>query len=496
MGRINRKCRERRNFNKKIEKEKKRINATPLYDMNGKVIRPGFEQKRKKRRIILSVVMCLLAIIYLPQLFIKSFPWDFYTDKQSVHHEVKYDSSAIRSCNNLLRSSPGDDFDGDGMTNAEEIEYSTNPWDVDTDGDGAYDSYEVRTSNTIPTHYDKSVMVDEQIKSDERNGGNGQASSPVKIDDVILWAKDYQSKARGTVVKTLKGYRICGGFEGYAKFPKRYAYSVSNGIHKLLPEHSDVEGAWRVSDGQTIEVFDTLMEKTVRVAFMSHAIYLDENPFTKAVAFILPGRGIISSMEMLKIDAEPDTSDIVTADIVLPPFDTSDMYRYSVNENKLTDYNNVMRSIDNKSCVATSLYSKTNGESIVIIYGYTQDGRLLYADAETLQPLGQIRVKEMSKKTINEEGKMVPIVYFDYETDGFSSLNGDRICFFAVSQGNNTMGSSVNGSTVMSGAAADTDAHDTAEGTAESSLSVPADTESVAAAQETDGQANSGQVNG
>ena len=108
------------------------------------------------------------------------------------------------------------------------------------------------------------------------------------------------------------------------------------------------------------------------------------------------------------------------------------------------------------------------------------DGKLLYADPDTLQPKGYISVKEMSKKVIDENGEIKPIIYFEFNADGFSSYNGDRICFFAVSQGNNTMQGNGGANLTQEGTGGDSPQ----QSADESNVDVPPDTESVAASEE------------
>jgi outer membrane protein OmpA-like peptidoglycan-associated protein len=52
------------------------------------------------------------------------------------------------------RRTNGPDSDGDGLSDADELRYHTDPYNPDTDGDGLRDSYEIYTFHTDPTKWD------------------------------------------------------------------------------------------------------------------------------------------------------------------------------------------------------------------------------------------------------------------------------------------------------------------------------------------------------
>ena len=410
---------------KKKRRKKEKKQATPLYSTTGKVITPELQKRKKIRRTTLSVIAAILILIYVPGFFM--------TNKKAAPSRVSTDTSAIRLNNSILRSSPDDDFDGDGLTNGVEMEKQTNPWDIDTDRDGLMDSYEVNIANTDPVRQDNNI-IDMQTRLDKEKGKS--VSSPYKIDNVILWAEDYTSKAKGSVVETLKGYRICG-FNGYAQFPDskgKYAYKIEDGVHKPL-EYREKEDVWRVSDGDYIELFNEPLEVVVRLGFLNWYTYVESSKLTDAIAFILPDKGIITAKKMMKIDAEPDTTQGEVANVARPDFDSNDTYRFTVNTVSLDNYKYVLSTIkDNKCCVAVSLYNRNAGEYIGVIYGYDKNGDLYVADIETLKPSGKIIVTEKARKIVDGQGAIISQIYFDWEGLGFSSGNGDRISFFAASR--------------------------------------------------------------
>ena len=128
----------------------------PVYDMNGRTITPEKKKREKRLAISLLILAFLIAFIYLPGFFL--------TDSSNdTAKAVAPDSSAIRLSNTALRDNQQEDFDGDGLTNAEESDAGTNAWNADTDGDGATDYYELKISDTDPLTAND-LLTDEQTK--------------------------------------------------------------------------------------------------------------------------------------------------------------------------------------------------------------------------------------------------------------------------------------------------------------------------------------------
>ena len=403
---------------------------TPLFNTQGRIITPSVVARKKKIRTIACVVFCILAFIYLPGFFIR--------DKQPQESSVVADTSAIRLSNSVLRSSLEEDFDGDGLTNGMEVEHGTNAWDIDTDKDGLWDSYEVKTGSSDPVRPDYNIIVDFQTKQDKQNGKT--VSSPYKVEGVTLWAEDYTSKANGDVAETRQGYNICY-FNGYAQFPSekgKYAYKVENGIHTLLP-YREYEDVWKVQAGQTVEIYPKALEEAVRIGFFNKYGYLETSWLSTCIDFILPDKGFLTARKIMKIDADPNVHNSVTLEIVRPDYDSSDTSRFSINTNRLDSYKYVLDMLEQeKCCIAVSLYNNDRGEYRGIIYGHDGNGSLYIADMDTLQYVGTLRITEQARKMLNENGDMISWTYFDFQGLGFSSLQGDRISFFAAAEKANT----------------------------------------------------------
>ena len=118
MSRLNKVLQQNNVTEHKKKKAKQKKTVMPVYDMTGKTITP--EKKRRENRIAVAVIVVtvLLSFLYLPGLFIED-------NKEIVNTNaaVKIDSTAIRKSNTALRNNAEEDFDGDGLTNAEESTY-------------------------------------------------------------------------------------------------------------------------------------------------------------------------------------------------------------------------------------------------------------------------------------------------------------------------------------------------------------------------------------
>lgn len=424
MSRLN-KVLERRNQAEKVNRKNKKKTIIPVYDMDGHTVTPELRKRKNSIGMLIIILTLLLAFIYFPGFFMGG-------EKSGGGTVVTPDSTAIRLSNEALRNSQGEDFDGDGLTNEEETTAGTDPWNVDTDGDGAIDSYEVRQSDTNPLEKND-LLEDLQTKADRENGK--KVGSPYKISNVILWADDYQSKAHGSVVETTTGYRFCG-FTGYAQFsesPDGYVYKVENGVHTLL-DYRKTENVWRIDSDMEVEIYDEKLSEVIEFNFFNNPVYAKSNAFLDTIAFILPDNGFITAEKKMKIDTEPDTREGVSVEIEKPIFDSSDSYRFTMNSNTLNDLQFVRQTLEEDGCcVAVSLFNTEYGEYLAIVYGYTYSGSLLLADMNTMEPIGTLNITEMAKKIINESGEIVSMNYFDFDGFGFNSANGDRISFFAAS---------------------------------------------------------------
>lgn len=421
---------------KEIEKERrkrkrrqKKSEPVVIYTPTGKIKRKAVPAWKKAGLITLTIIGGLAAFIYIPPYFTK-------TASVSNQFVITPEQQAIKGYMSILQSSPEQDFDGDGLSNQQEAEYGTDPWMIDTDTDGISDYAELFVTKTQPT-IASSTLVDEVMNWDKKNGSN--LGTPYKIDDIIFWPDDYRSKAYGGVVKTIQGYRIWN-YKGWVQFPHDYyAYAYSNGINTEIPsktltyENGTTSRAWHIDSYNEIRFYDAPLRFVVRLRLpLANNLYLTDDGFTRFLTRVLPSEGgLVNCKRMADIDTQPDTSEPVTAPIVMPFIKKDDYSRLTKNSNTLKDLSYVYKNIDAGECVAISLYSGKVGESIGIVYGYTKDGDLLVADTN-LAPVGELNIIERAMRMMNKDGDIGQVSWYEFRGLGFDSIrNGDRISVFS-----------------------------------------------------------------
>ena len=210
---------------------------------------------------------------------------------------------------------------------------------------------------------------------------------------------------------------------------------MKDGIRTPLAYRAD-ENVYRIEPYDTIEVYDKKLPRIIDLSIFGKHIYLNKNKFSSILATVLPSKGFISAQAKCRMDIEPDTRESTSTDIIKIEYDKEDASRYTMNTNSLSNLQYVRETIKKGSCVEVSLYKPSIGEYIGIIYGYTYEGDLLIADADTLEPIGTLKITETAKKIMNNDGDLVSYSYFDFKGLGFDSKKFDRICFFAATNDN------------------------------------------------------------
>ena len=383
------------------------------------------EEKRKKaipkwvRKILIGVIVAA-AVLYLPPMLLRS------SDK-TPEIELKADVSAVLLANQYLKDHPNDDFDADGLVNSKEQQMGSDPYRVDTDGDGVMDSSEVFLTETNPTIHNQTMI---EIAERQMKEAGKSVQSPFKINNVVMWPDNIESRAYGAVVRTLNGYRFCN-FQGWAQFPEgSYAYEIEDGIHRELRQNSD--GAVYIpGPDTTVEVYEQPMEMLYQFSFCGLTMYLNNGILGDALCFLLPedGPAVLACKKLASMDLDPDVrrgAETSYGD-VSPTLDDS---RFGRNQVLLQDLSRVRNSIENNEAVFASLFSPIRGEVIVLIYGYTAEGNLLAANWETKEPIGVINIEERASRLYDAEGKTVQYEWFIFDGLGFSSYDKDRISFF------------------------------------------------------------------
>lgn len=398
--------------------------TAPSFNCRGRVMRPGLMKTLKRAAVASGIIICMLLFLYLPQAFMKD-------EGFTVNGDLGFLPSSVTLINDARSSDWSGDFDGDGLDNQEELNLLTDPYSIDTDGDNITDYAEIYVTKTSPITYNDTLLSNRELE-DEMNGSS--LGTPYKVGNVILWAADYRSKAYGSVVETPRGYRICG-FSGYAQFPLYdgwFAYKVEGGIHKKL-EYLDEAQVWKVSDGDTIELYPHELEEKVKFTVFGKEFLAGRNDITDFLSRLLPDRGFITAQPLTAADLERRPSEAVMA-AIKDPEETAGSDRFRKNCTLLSDIMAVREAIDSGKCVYFTIYHENLGEKQGIIFGYyPDDNTLLAASPETLMYVGNISIKEKAEMMIIGSGETVSYEYFDFYGFGASSGSGFRINFYGVS---------------------------------------------------------------
>ena len=401
------------------------------YDVKGRRIRTRFKKTVRIFAVCAIVFAGLCILIYLPPVFGRG-------TKKALEGSVTADASALRKSTRYAKDNPDSDFDSDKMPNSLEEQYGTSLFWEDTDYDGISDYAEVFLTKTSPATKDSS-LIQEVVSEDKERGDT--IGTPYKIDDIIFWPDNYESKAKGGVVRTLNGFRFCF-FKGWVRFPEKvFAYAYEDGVHRELL-HREEEDAWYIDGSCEVRCYlDKLRFVNELELPFAGKICLDDSSMSRMLSKILPdGGGIITCRRIAEIDEDQDTSIDVVNPVVMPYFDRSDLARFGKNQNMLKDYSYVIRTLEKGLCVAVSMYSPGVGEAEGVIYGYTPDGDLLVADPESLKAAGTIYVTEYAMRMMGPDGQIGQHTWFEWEGLGFDSVrNGDRIVFGASSASSDLM---------------------------------------------------------
>lgn len=394
----------------------------PEYQLGKRKSRNGRKARALKRIGIIVLIFALVAgLFYLPPLYFKE------ADRVRLPSEViAGDDTMLQVSISYMRNNPDLDFDGDGLTNEQELEYNTNVYGIDNDRDGVTDYAELYITETNPCLYDDGII--EYVKS-----LGGAANDPFKIHNVVMWADDYESKAKGSVVLLQDGYRF-SNFSGWVQFPEgKYAYKVENGYQTALKSNGNGQFYIDCKNSlETVRVYNSELPMTYLVHVFGNVFYMEDNWIGKALSFILPSYGTapITCRKVAIADGDGTNEEIATANpITTINLEELSESRFGMNQNSLTDLSYVYEEINKGNNVVASLYSHTTGEVLVEIYGYTNRDNLLIADPETGEELGYLNITVQSSRLLDNSESIQQYEWFSFEGCGYSSELKHRISF-------------------------------------------------------------------
>ena len=140
--------------------------------------RAGLPQKKKLyiALIVLAVVVVAVGLVLASQSGL------FSPEKNIATNNANSNSALIESTNKTISvptvsTNAAPDADGDGLTDAEEKKFGTNPDSKDSDNDGLFDREEVKVYKTNPTKNDTDgdgISDGDEVKKGTNPNGSGQ----------------------------------------------------------------------------------------------------------------------------------------------------------------------------------------------------------------------------------------------------------------------------------------------------------------------------------
>lgn len=396
---------------------------------------PVYSLKKQKRfsmsakKIIPIAILLLLAVvIYVPPLI-------FDAPVQTYHASTALaaNPAAMEEAITYLRNNPTADFDEDNLTNEEELRYGSGIYMIDNDGDGVTDFAELYITETNPCVYDEAIL--QYVKQKDAESGNS-VNTPFKVHDIVMWADDYSSKARGSVIESYANCYTFSNFKGWVQFPTDvFAYEMKEGYQ--VPLQKSEQGYYRIEPNADVKngivTVYTYTEKpaTYHVLSLLNTSYqLDDNFLGKALDFILPskGFGLITCREANAADLDGSlTETAYTNQMVRYAVPELNAERFKKDTNQLSDLTTIIKQLDAGHNVILSLMSHTAGEVIIEAYGYTNHNNLLVCDPATGKDLGVLNIEVVSRRLLDQTKTIKQYEYFKFFGCGYSSNNRHRL---------------------------------------------------------------------
>lgn len=376
--------------------------------------------------IIFTVVLLLFTTIYLPPMVISEPDTSAHT---SVDLRLSANPNAMEWALTYLRNNPEMDFDGDGLVNETELSYNTGVYLIDNDDDGTTDYAELYLTETNPCVYDESVI--NFVKQADIKTGS-PVNKPFKLHDVILWADDYESKARGGVIPLADGSYNFYRFEGWCQFPDdaQYAYKVVNGVQQALEKNESGYFYIDSKELMNVRVYQTKPEACYLVRLLSNEFTIGDSTLGKVLSTVLPSKGyglIVCKPALVNdFDGTWEETAVKNAPTAKKLGEYSEE-RFGRDQQSLADLSTIFSEINSGRNVIVSLMSHEIGEVFVEVYGYTNRNNLLICDPETGDDYGALNIKVVGERVLDQTGSIVSYEHFIFTGCGYSSAARHRL---------------------------------------------------------------------
>lgn len=407
---------------------------------------PTYSLEKKKRHvpkwvmIVSTVALAIFVTIYLPPMLIEE---PNLTYRASVDMRQDADRQAMELAQVYLRNNPDADFDNDGLTNEAELNAGTGVYIPDNDNDGTTDYAELYLTETNPIMADTSA-IDFVMNADNKTGS--AVNTPFKVHDVVMWADDYTSKARGGAIKLSDGSYNFYHFKGWVQFPEApvAAYKAVNGIQIKLEKNEN--GYFYIDDSSLVNVriYTEQPQACHLISFWGKGYQIPDNFFGKALSFIFPskGFGLITCKPALVNDFDGTWDETAVAnDIIKVRLGNFSETRFGRDQQLLTDLSTIFAHIDDGDNVIIQLMSHEVGEIYLEVYGYTNRNNLLVCDPTTGENLGVINISVIGERYLDQSGTITNYEHFYFDGCGYNSASRHRITILDTVNANKTYAS-------------------------------------------------------
>lgn len=318
------------------------------------------------------------------------------------------------------------DPDTDGLTNKEEVEKGTNPFNRDTDGDGVTDDGEI-SLGLNPQEADKDILIDAY------KGLNGaKYDIPVNFNGFVIRANNLKSRAYLTAIADglpndmpINTINVSGKIEGEGYYERKDGlFEKSNS--------GESNGQIRIiSDNRPDNIKKTTSIDTVTLKAFGSNVSIDNPLLGGLLKLLLPKHGVIAAFDSLNylpnalaINNLFNASNLDFANETIENLQDNRINLLHVD----TSYRDrLMQRLRAGEIVPVSIISQNN-EYLLFITGCFNNGNFMAVDAKTRKEVGEMVIKKTAKP-MTDGKSLVQMETLTFEIGELGSEKGDRLIF-------------------------------------------------------------------